>query len=118
MPSMVSGESFLRGFHPSPLSFRLEASFSICHDGRCLSESEASLVTRGVFVPKGFASFGNTGFDCGECTAEKNFAGVVVWSVYFGLETELFGRPVSEREKMVSVFLVQARQLMVKSMAW
>lgn len=50
MPSIVSGESFLRGFHASPLSFLFMASFSACHAGRveCPSVHSAVLSSKVV----------------------------------------------------------------------
>jgi hypothetical protein len=42
MPSMVSGDSFLRGLQASPFSFSRSASFCFCHAGRSLDVGCAS----------------------------------------------------------------------------
>lgn len=54
MPSIVSGESFFRGFQAAPLSFRFEASFSSCHAGRSIPGLASLLVSGSLFVPNGF----------------------------------------------------------------
>jgi hypothetical protein len=41
MPSMVSGDSFLRGFHASPPSFSFKASFCTAHAGRSFFRSNS-----------------------------------------------------------------------------
>jgi hypothetical protein len=63
MPSMVSGESFLRGFHASPPSFSFKASFCIAQCGRsgldgATSSSSSSTTVSPILSTTGFAGVG------------------------------------------------------------
>jgi hypothetical protein len=58
MPSIVSGDSFLRGFQASPFNFSLSAAFWACHDGRSFligSSSSSAMISMLSFVDCGAA---------------------------------------------------------------
>ena len=69
---MVSGDSFLRGFHASPLSFSFIFSLWICHDGRSFDNASSNASREGVFVAKGFGGSARAWSDCRRRAAEKN----------------------------------------------
>ncbi len=111
MPSIVSGDNFLRGFQASPFSFFFMASFSSCHAGRVTRASfHSAVLSSNVVVSRGFG--GRVGASRALCGGRLSGKGsdVRLYLVCRCREPNAGLISVKERTKRVSVFRAQLWQ--------